>query len=105
MFSLARGKVGESTARLALAEGMMKVSAWSSLIPSPGINAPLQSMHKYAADVAPDLPNQRLAEKVRNISSMHTCMVLTPAQLGVPVCNALLAFGQEKYDEVTTPSL
>ncbi|XP_064398279.1 tetratricopeptide repeat protein 38-like isoform X2 [Halichondria panicea] len=65
MFSLARGKVCESTARLALAEGMMK------------------SMHKYAADDAEDLPNQKLAEK-----------------LGVPVCNALLAFGQEKYDEV-----
>ena len=28
MFSLARGKVCESTARLALAEGMMKVSVW-----------------------------------------------------------------------------
>ncbi len=28
--------------------------------------------------------------------------LLSHVQLGVPVCNALLAFGQEKYDEVTT---
>ncbi len=38
----------------------------------------------------------------RWVTNYYSCMYVLymAVQLGVPVCNALLAFGQEKYDEV-----
>ncbi len=44
--------------------------------------------------------NQSLSDKVHNLTYIGMFCIIS-IQLGVPVCTALLAFGEEKYDDVS----